>query len=197
MTDSPPPSTLDLSLRTLGISVAALLTLTLIVSLWMPLPRLFAAPGEDRSKIEPWHPQIRVILDQAKSGTPQAIPAMRAMANLYLDGREFPQDIPRGISWLSKAADAGDPEAMNILGNIYLNGRLGKPDADSAIQWFRKAADAKDPGGFLNLGLCYATGRGVSPDRPTAISWLQRAAQTGNPNQRNQAAQILRQLNAQ
>jgi TPR repeat protein len=194
MTDSPLPSPPDLSLKSLGLSIAALLLLALIAAIFMPLPRLFASPGEDRSQIEPWHPQIRAVLDQAKSGNLQA---MRALANLYLEGRETPQDIPRGISWLTKAANAGDLDAMNILGVMALNGRAGKPDPDTAAKWFRAAAEKSDPAGLLNLGMCYATGRGVTADRSVAIIYLTRAATTGNPTQRAQAQSLLKQLGAQ
>src|SRR5438552_3122505 len=120
----------------------------------MPFPRLFAAPGEDRSAIEPWHPQIRAVLEQAKAGNVQA---MRAMANLYLEGREYPQDLALGMAWLSKAANAGDTEAMNLLGTLLLNGRAGKTDPAAALQWFHAAADKGDGSGLLNLGICYAT----------------------------------------
>src|SRR5207302_269283 len=127
---APQTTSPDLSLKGLGVGVALLLVLTLIVAIWMPLPRLFAAPGEDRSLIEPWHPQARLILEQAKAGNVQA---MREMANFYLHGGDFPQDIGQAVKWLNKAADVGDVEAMNFLGGLALDGRAGKPNPEKAI----------------------------------------------------------------
>jgi len=188
---APPASSSDLSPGNLVIGVVFLFVLAIVAGIFMPFPKLFAAPGEDRASIEPWHPQLRVVLDQAKAGN---IQAMRALAQVFLQGREAPQDIPQALKWLTKAADAGDLDSMNTLGILYVNGRFAPRDPATAIKYFRAAADKGDPGGLLNLATCYATGQGVPGDREMATTFLNRVLATGNQNQRAQAANMLRQL---
>jgi TPR repeat protein len=171
-----------------------LLVLTLLAGFAMPLPRVFARPGEDRSALEPWHPSARPLVDKAKKGDSKA---MLALASLYTTGGEIEPDADAARRWLTRAAEAGNGDAMIQLGIFALNGGRGTPsDPTAAFKWFHRSAQAGNVTGMIDVAVCYAKGTGTGVDRQRAIEWARRAlAASGNDaNTRAKAASMLAQL---
>lgn len=90
-----------------------------------------------------------------------------------------PEDENRGVEWMKKAAEAGNPEAMNQLGLWYYNGDYTKKDDDRAFEYFKKAAEAGHSEAMHWLGGCYSSGVSVKRDKKMEIKWYKSAYSHG------------------
>lgn len=66
------------------------------------------------------------------------------LALMYIDGTGTPQDKPKAIEVLRKAAEAGDPASMGMLGRCCLQGVGTASDSVEAVRWLTKGADNDD-----------------------------------------------------
>src|SRR5690348_17531535 len=66
--------------------------------------------------------------------------AMGKLGALYLDGGPVPRDpAGEGLSWLRKAADAGDGGAQLLVGQMLLHGLFVPTDMEAAKNYLLKA----------------------------------------------------------
>lgn len=95
--------------------------------------------------------------------------------------RQRPDPRP-GLSWLDRAARAGDAEAAFQWADIQRLGRHGlQPDPEAARPWFEQAARAGHAEAALELARLLSQGAGMAHDEQEASRWLLRAAHGGSP----------------
>lgn len=85
------------------------------------------------------------------------------------------------VTWLTRAAEAGDATAANNLGVILEQGKGVAKDPAQAARWYRQAAEAGDRVAQNNLGVLYRDGRGVEKNLDEALRWFRRSAEAGYP----------------
>ncbi|KAI8644937.1 hypothetical protein BD408DRAFT_412401 [Parasitella parasitica] len=90
---------------------------------------------------------------------------------------------PEGISWLSKAAQLGDPRAFYHLGECYEFGKSVKSDPAAAVHNYQTAADRHSHHmSEFRLGMHYLYGGlDLEKDVLKAFIYLERAAKGGYP----------------
>lgn len=67
--------------------------------------------------------------------------AKRLLAFEYISGKNFKQNIEKGIAMLTELADSGDVFACYKLGNLYLKGEIVDQDLDKAEKYLLSAED--------------------------------------------------------
>lgn len=88
---------------------------------------------KDSSKAIEW------LTKAANSDSAVSVASMNTLANIYIDGHIVAKDVDKGISLLSKVADAGNGMAANMIAVMYHDGRDVKKDYKKAIKWYEKA----------------------------------------------------------
>lgn len=92
------------------------------------------------------------------------------------------QDKAQGVTWLGKAADAGDVPAQNRLAVAYLNGQGVAEDDAKAFALYSKSAATGNADAQEQLGYLYLSGRGIAaPDPYQGMVWSVKAGEQGNP----------------
>jgi len=91
------------------------------------------------------------------------------------------KDPALSITWYSKAAVQGYPEAELALAGWYLDGygKLLKKDELTSFRWVKKAAERGYPKAIYVLGTYYEKGIGVQKDMNEAVRLFQEAANLG------------------
>jgi len=108
--------------------------------------------------------------------------AMVQLALVYRDGYRVPQDLPRAMEWLRKAAGEGYAPAFVNLGYASETGK-GQPQSwDEAVNQYTKAARQGDPTGLTSLGLVHARGAPGYPPNPMLAHFLLDLADRGSRN---------------
>ena len=101
----------------------------------------------------------------------------------YLYGWGVKANFGDAVSWLKKAAKAGNGKALYELGVLYENrGDLmgctsSSESRTKAIGCYQKAAEAGDANATANLAYDYSIGRGVTADESQAIALYQKCLQ--------------------
>jgi TPR repeat protein len=88
----------------------------------------------------------------------------------------------QAVAWITKAAEAGLPDAMYNLGCVLNKGEgVAAPrDHAAAMGWFRRAADAGQGKAAQNLAAMYTLGTGgVARSKRRAMQWRRKAADKG------------------
>jgi TPR repeat protein len=107
---------------------------------------------------------------------------MRDYGLLLMENCTGLQDKAQGVSWLTKASDAGDAAAQNRLAVAYLNGQGVAEDDAKAFDLYSKSATAGNAEAESQLGYLYLSGRGVAaPDPYQGMQWSVKAGEQGNP----------------
>ncbi len=102
--------------------------------------------------------------------------AAYALGCAYERGEGVPVLEDDAATWITRAAEAGIPDAMLHLGELCLCGWGVEPDEERAFALFSAVAALGDVRGEYRLGLCYLNGVGVVADPTRAIYHLSRAA---------------------
>ena len=100
-----------------------------------------------------------------------------ALAVKYMRGDGVQKDEAKAMSYLTKAVEAGNPNAQLGLGYYYLKGTGGiQKDPVKALNLFTQAAEQGNPDAQYNVGLAYVRGEGVVKDLAQAYTWFEKAA---------------------
>ena len=67
--------------------------------------------------------------------------AKRLLALEYISGKNFEQDVEKGISLLTECADGGDTFSCYKLGNLYLKGEIINQNLDKAEKYLLSVED--------------------------------------------------------
>lgn len=90
------------------------------------------------------------------------------------------QNELEALTWLIKAADAGDPTAKSRLGEYYSLGKGGvQKNQARAVQYYKDAATTGIVTAQFNLGYLFLTGDGVPKDPLQAEALFRKAAEKG------------------
>lgn len=121
---------------------------------------------------------LRHLAHWAEAGGPFAPVAAR---ELGLALARDPAQSAQAQRWLTRAAEAGDPEAAYALGEARRSGGLGwQPDPAAARPWFERAMQAGHAGATLALALAARNGEAQPRDARRAVALLQLAARRGS-----------------
>jgi TPR repeat protein len=114
---------------------------------------------------------------RAREGDTQA---MFELAEHYLKDAP-PQDIPRALSFLDRAATGGHVMAMMSLAKLYARGEHRSADPTKALHYYTLASNAGDADAMYALGAALELGRfGITQDYVTARRLFMKAAKAGN-----------------
>lgn len=117
------------------------------------------------------------------------VDAFFLLGNGLLKGRDFPQDIDRGLIMLNRAADRNHALALQRLMEVYADTlkdvfgaheRPIPPNRKKALEYAERLAELNDPKrieGALHAGKAYLFGWGTTPDDSTALAYLELAAE--------------------
>jgi len=104
------------------------------------------------------------------------------------------------ITWLTKAAEQGRPDAELQLGRIYLAGDGAQADAALALQWLRTAAGHGSMDAQILLGEALAKGQDGPRNLPEAHRWLVMAVSQASPTEAanvQSAQRLLRKIDTE
>ncbi|MGV8995651.1 MAG: tetratricopeptide repeat protein [Parvibaculaceae bacterium] len=94
------------------------------------------------------------------------------MAEICIQGKLMPRDLPASVEWLKKSALHGYAKANDYLGDSYLAGRGVEKDMKVAISYYLRAANANILASQIKLGGFYLRGDGVTADAEESYFWL-------------------------
>lgn len=98
--------------------------------------------------------------------------AKRLLALEYISGKNFEQNIDKGISLLTECADSGDAFSCYNLGNLYLKGGIINQDLDKAEKYLLSAKDNEFT--QYSLGKLYLQKEKYDIDK--AVSYFEKSA---------------------
>ncbi len=105
-----------------------------------------------------------------------------SVAQRYIDGRNAPQNIEKGISLLTELADKGIGSAQIALAERLITGKGVPKEADKALHYLSLAADAGNAELVSRLGTALYKGEDSYKDPDMALKCLELAARAGNIN---------------
>ncbi|WP_295751848.1 tetratricopeptide repeat protein [Undibacterium sp.] len=90
-------------------------------------------------------------------------------------------DLPQAVSWLNKAALAGDNEAQFVLAEAHYKAKLGVPQNYAlAWKWYAAAAMQENTKASFMLARMAKYGEGAPLDLALSVHYLQQASEAGN-----------------
>lgn len=117
------------------------------------------------------------LISDAEKGDTEA---MNYLGYLLLNGEEgFERDIASGLSWITKAATAGDVKAASNLGWLLTRGDIVEKNIEAGVKWLEKAAGDGLPVAQSLLGDLYLQGEGVPADSLIAADLYKTAFEHG------------------
>ncbi|QYK42400.1 MAG: caspase family protein [Paracoccaceae bacterium] len=120
--------------------------------------------------------QMRALADQGDTRS------MLGLAMMRLNPEADRFDPGEAIALLTRAAEAGSPEAQFELAKLYEQGIGVDPDPSRALELYRAAAAQDFPDAINDLGfLTYQGGLGLAPDPAEALRLFGRAADLRHP----------------
>ncbi|AHI80278.1 tetratricopeptide repeat protein [Burkholderia thailandensis] len=102
-------------------------------------------------------------------------------AMMLINGEGVTANVPEGLRWLRRAADAGMSQAQYVYGRMLDDGEFVARDPAVAHVWFLKAARQGHVQAELALANQFLDGRGTQRDNRQAFAWYKRAADAGEP----------------
>ncbi len=109
-------------------------------------------------------------------------------ADFYLEGKGVKKDLPRGLSLLEKAAQAGSPIAHFRLAVNALSAE--KPISLDGYGHLLAAANGNLAEAQNEMGLLYLSGKFAGTDTLAGVAWLTRAANAGYAQAQNNLATL-------
>ena len=142
------------------------------------------APGEPVHAQQERTPQeVADLLTQAERGDPEA---QLEVGEMYVAGRDVPQNDVVAFAWYRQAAEQGVAEAQFNVGLMYSAGRGVPRDEAEAVTWYQKAAAQGLAEAQVNLGVIFAAGQVVVSDLVTAYIYFNHALDRLTGEQRDQ-----------
>ncbi len=127
---------------------------------------------------------LELVEKQAVGGDTRA---MLLLGTNYLTGKDFVKvDTAKAVTWLLRAADAGEPSAAYILADVYAqqgDAEMSQQAYERAYAAYRKLAGEQPENSNVIywLGYMQQNGQGTPADGKAGIALLEKAAELGNP----------------
>jgi TPR repeat protein len=99
---------------------------------------------------------------------------------VLIEGRGVDRDLPKGRSWVTRAAERGMLDAQVALAEMMLEGAGGQRDPQGALALFEEAVTKGHAGAMFAIAAMHDAGHGVQADRLTAQRWYRAAAESGH-----------------
>lgn len=112
----------------------------------------------------------------AAAGDPDA---MYHLAQRYRKGREVPQDLPRAVDWLLRAADLGHAHAQSSMGVRYYYGEGVPKNHRLALKWYLAGAAKQEPEALYNVGDLFDDSDEIPKNPVECCAWMLVAATYG------------------
>ena len=112
------------------------------------------------------------------------------IANLYIEGIEFPKDVERGIALLEEAMNAGSAVGACYLGDLFAAGDQVERDVERALGYYKKAVRLGGDGVYEALGDIYFDGRLTEPVPTLALALYLKGMNEGSKSCEIKAKQI-------
>ena len=142
------------------------------------------APGEPVHAQQERTPQeVADLLTQAERGDPEA---QLKVGEMYVAGRDIPQNDEVAFAWYRQAAEQGVAAAQFNVGLMYSTGRGVPRDEAEAVTWYQPAAAQGLAEAQVNLGVIFAAGQVVVSDLVTAYIYFSHALDRLTGEQRDQ-----------
>lgn len=132
-------------------------------------------------------PLIRLASIYAQTNTPDA---NVDIANLYIEGIEFPKDVERGIALLEEAMNAGSAIGACYLGDLFANGKHVESDTERAMWYYKRAVELGGDGVYEALGDVYYDGRLTKPIPLLALQLYAKGMSDGSKSCEKKVRQI-------
>ena len=125
--------------------------------------------------------------------------ACTELGRCLLLGLGIEKNAQQAVSYIKRAASAGDVSGQNLMGYCYLNGAGIEKDDVQAFYWFEKAVASPNAyaGPMSNIAFCYKEGRGVEKDLKKALEWYQKAAEHGDTSVQSQIDELSKKVTEQ
>jgi TPR repeat protein len=133
--------------------------------------------AQKQNDLLPSATDLATIRERANAGDTQA---QNLLGDMYVVGKNFPQDYAIARQWYEKAAAQGFAMAQFNLGCLYDYGQSVPQDYTKAREWFEKAAAQGYAQAQFNLGVMHGAGQGVPQDYDEARQWYEKAAAQGH-----------------
>src|SRR3546814_12212116 len=119
--------------------------------------------------------RARLIFSQlAKIGASET--ALFYLSDIYLTGKGVPRNVPLGMTYLQRAAQAGHASSAYHMGLIYRQGFYGHAaDPQQSLYWIEKAAGAGRLQAMVKKARTYDRGIGFDKAASQAFFWANRA----------------------
>lgn len=95
---------------------------------------------------------------------------------LYYYGHFLEKNHEKGLEYLIKSGEQGNPRAYNAIGVFYFKEKKYK----KALEYYNKAKDLGDLTSIYNIGEMYRIGQGVEKDYSKALEYFQESINKGN-----------------
>lgn len=153
------------------------------------VPYYLAGPSDTQSDIFASDPRIAWADIRPEQETKLAKLAeqgdtrsMVGLAYMRLNSSDTRYDPVKAFNLLTRAAEAGSPEAQFELAQLYEIGLGVEQDVARALELYRTAADADFADAINDLGFLYFQGGlGILPDREQGLRFFERAADLRHP----------------
>ena len=139
---------------------------------------LSAGLSDEGTEEENFHQSIKLLHDAANEGSIKAYYGLYVMNH---GAASLTPDSEIALSWLIKAAEAGEPRGQSQLGYFYDEGVIVKQDIKKAIYWYKEAIKNSSDKARYNLASLYLDGQRNAPQKiKEAISLYLVSAKNGH-----------------
>ena len=117
---------------------------------------------------------VQAVYWLTKAAEQNDVNAQYNLASIYLQDKNDPEDMEKGLHWMEKAANLNHIDAQLVLWYMFL---FEKEDTEQAIFWLTKAAEQGDAEAQNELALTYLQDENIPKDIENAFFWMEKAAQ--------------------
>ena len=130
----------------------------------------------------------------AEAGDPDA---MYHLALRYRKGREVPQDLPRAVEWLLRAADLGHAHAQSSMGVRYYYGEGVPKNHRLALKWYLAGAAKREPEALFNVGDLFDDSDEIPKNPVETCAWMLVAAAYGYRTALDRVDPLVKEMSAE
>jgi TPR repeat protein len=139
---------------------------------------LSAGLSDEGTEEENFHQSVKLLHEAADEGS------IKAYYGLYVlnhGAASLTPDSEVALSWLIKAAEAGEPRGQSQLASFYRKGIIVTKDVSKALYWYKEAIKNDSDSARYNLANLYLDGLdGVTKNIDTAMALYLTAANQGH-----------------